>query len=272
MKLLPAVLFGSILFSASVVRSQEMFSSGARIQSLAGASVGLSDCWSVYGNQAGLAQINRAEIGGSFQNRFLINELSTRSFVFSFPVQTSVFAIAVSQFGKNTFRQEKYGLAYARQIFPKLNFGVQFNYYRIYLPEDNRSAGSAGIELGAQYMFSRQLILGIHVMNPYQTGIATMSETYLFPERINFGANFHLSNDFSLSSELEHDLGNHLTVRSGMEYTILEKLFIRAGFSGKPYQLSAGLGFQVKKLIVDMATSYNQYLGNSPSVSFQYQF
>ena len=272
MKLLPAVLFGSILFSALVVRSQEMFSSGARIQSLGGVSVGLSDIWSVCGNQAGLAQISHVEIGGSFQNRFLISELSTRSLVFSIPVQSSVFAVTISQFGKNNFRQEKYGLAYARQIFPKLNFGVQFNYYRIYLPEDNRSAGSSGIELGVQYLLSRQLILGLHVMNPYQAGIATMTGTYQFHRRINFGANFHLSNDFSWSSELEHDLSGHLTIRTGMEYTIPEKLFLRAGFSGKPYQLSAGLGFQVKKIIVDLAGSYNQYLGNSPSVSFQYQF
>jgi hypothetical protein len=272
MKLLPAVLFGSILFSVLVVRSQEMFSSGARIQGLAGASVGLSDCWSVYGNQAGLAQINQVEIGCSFQNRFLINELSTRSLVFAIPVQSSVFAVTVSQFGKNNFRQEKYGLAYARQIFPKLNFGVQFNYYQIYLPEDKQSVGSSGIELGVQYLLSHQLILGIHVMNPYQTGIATMTGTYQFPRRLNFGANFHLSNDLSLSSEFEHDLSSQLTVRSGMEYTILEKLFLRTGFSGKPYQLTAGLGFRLKNIIIDLASSYNQYLGNSPSVSFQYQF
>jgi hypothetical protein len=48
-------------------------------------------------------------------------------------------------------------------------------------------------------------------------------------------------------------------------------MHIRAGVSGKPYLLSAGFGFVVKKLTVDMAISYHQYLGNSPSVSFQIQ-
>jgi len=272
MKLLPAVLFGSFLFSAPVSKSQELFSSGARIESLSGASVGLSGCWSVYGNQAGLAQIARSEFGGSFQNRFLISELSTRSLAFAFPVQSSVFAVSISQFGKIPFRQEKFGIAYARQIYPQLNFGIQFNYYRLYLPEDNRNAGSSGIELGIQYLLSRQLILGIHILNPYQTGITTMSGKFLYPGRINLGALFHLSNSFSLSSELENDFTRHLIIRTGLEYTILEKLFLRAGFSGKPYQLSAGIGFQVKKLTIDLASSYNQYLGNSPSVSFQFQF
>jgi hypothetical protein len=77
---------------------------------------------------------------------------------------------------------------------------------------------------------------------------------------------------FSLTSELENDFDDHFILKTGIEYTILEKLFLRAGVSGKPYQLSAGIGFQVKKLTLDLATTYSQYLGNSPSVSFQYQF
>jgi hypothetical protein len=36
--------------------------------------------------------------------------------------------------------------------------------------------------------------------------------------------------------------------------------------------LAAGMGFAVKKLKLDLAVAYNQHLGNSPSVSFQYQF
>jgi hypothetical protein len=272
MKLLPAVFLGSLLLFTSVVRSQDFFSSGARNQSLAGASVGLAGCWSVYGNQAGLAQISRTEIGGSFQSRFLVSELSTRSGILVFPVQSSVFALSSSQFGKNPFRQEMLGLSYARQIFPGFNFGLQFNYYRLFLSEDNRNAGAGGFELGVQYLFPDRLTLGIHVLNPYQTGITTGTGIYRFPSRLNWGASFLLSDSFSISSELEHDFEHHVIVRTGMEYTILEKFFVRAGFSGKPYQLSAGIGFQAKKLSIDIASSYHQYLGDSPSLSFQYQF
>jgi len=272
MKLLSAIFLGLFMLFNSAASSQDFFSSGARNQSLAGASVGLSGCWSVYGNQAGLAQISRTEISGSFQNRFLVSELSTRSGILVFPVQSSVFALSFSQFGKNPFRQDMLGLSYARQIFPRFNFGLQFNYYRLFLSEDNRSRGAVGFELGMQYLFPNRLTLGVHVLNPYQTGITTVSGIYQFPSRINWGANFLLSDSFSISSELEHDFEQHLMVRTGMEYTILDKFFVRAGFSGKPYQLSAGIGFQVKKLSFDIASSYHQYLGDSPSLSFQYQF
>jgi len=272
MKLLPTVFLGSLILFTSVANSQDLFLSGARNQSLAGASVCLSDCWSVYGNQAGLAELSSIQIGGSFQNRFLINELSTRSGLVIFPVQSSVFAVSISQFGKNPFRQEKFGLTYARQIFPKLNFGVQFNYYLLFLSEDNRNAGAAGVELGAQYLISDQLILGIHLLNPYQTGVNTLSGTYNYSSRINFGLCYHFSNEFSVSSEIENDWSSHFMLRTGMEYSIFKKFFLRAGFFGKPYQYSAGMGFQLKKISFDLSGSYHQYLGSSPSISFQYQF
>jgi len=273
MKLLPTfILVTWIAFTALESKAQDVFWSGSRSQALSDASVGLSDCWSVFGNQAGLAGINRPVIGGSFQNRFLVNELSTRTGLLVLPVQSSVFAFSLSQFGQIPFRQEKYGLAYARQIAPKLKLGLQFNNYRMFLSEENRSVSSFGAELGIQYLFTEHLVFGFHVMNPYGTVIRLSSGIFRYPSRINIGTFYRLSDLFSLSSELENDFDDHFILKTGIEYTILEKLFLRAGVSGKPYQLSAGIGFQVKRLALDLATTYNPYLGNSLSVSFQYEF
>ena len=273
MKLLPTfVLVVWFVFTAAESKAQDVFWSGSRYQALSDASVGMSDCWSVFGNQAGLARINRIVVGGSFQNRFLVNELSTRAGLLVLPVQSSVFAFSLSQFGQIPFRQEKFGLAYARQLSPHLNFGVQFNCYRLFLSEENRSVSSFGAELGVQYLFTERFVVGFHVVNPYRTGVKLSSGIFRYPSRIKIGSFYRLSDLFSLTTELENDFDKHLILKTGFEYTILEKLFLRAGVSGKPYQLSAGIGFHVKKLTLDLATTYNQYLGNSPSVSFQYQF
>lgn len=245
---------------------------GSRAQALAGISVCLSDCWSVFGNQAGLAKIDRTTIGGTFQNRFLVKELSASSGLFILPLHSSVFAFSVYQFGKTTFRHEKFGIAFARSLNPKLQFGLQFNYYRFFLAEENRAIGSSGLELGFQYQLTDQLLLGIHALNPYRTNIKTFSGEYSYPTRFNIGAHYRLSESFGFVTELEKDLNYPLNFKTGLEYAILNKLFIRTGISVKPYQLSAGMGFAANKLKIDLAVAYNQYLGNSPSVSFQYQF
>ena len=272
MKLLLSLSLFLILFlSASVSKAQEIFLPGSRSQALAGISVSLADCWSVFGNQAGLAQINHPTVGGTFQNRFLVKELSTSSGLFILPVQSSVFALSAYQFGQTTFRHEKFGIAFSRSLSRLLHFGIQFNYYRFFLAEENQTIGSFGLELGFQYQLTKQLLLGIHALNPYKTAIKTFSGEYSYPSRFNFGASYQVSESFGFVTEVEKDLSFPLNIKTGLEYSILDKLVIRTGISGKPYQLSAGMGFAVNRMKIDLAVSYNQYLGNSPSVSFQYQ-
>ncbi len=273
MKLLPVpALFLFLTFSALTSEGQVLDFSGARFQAMADASAGLSGCWSVFGNQAGLAGITRPEVAGSFQNRFMVAELSARAGLFALPVQSAVVALSLYQFGEIPFRQEKFGLSFARRLFPKLDFGLQFNYYRLFLSEANRSVGSAGLELGVQYLVSQRLTVGFHVLNPYQTAVKTFSGQYDYPSRINLGALYRLSASFSLAPEAGYDFAGIFRIKTGMEFNFQEKFYLRAGISSNPYQLSSGIGFQLKKLAVDFADSFHSNLGNSPSVSVKYQF
>ena len=273
MKLLTVIFYYVLVFPfPPLLIAQEVSNPSSRVQALAGSSVVLSDSWSVFGNQAGMAGVERLEIGGSFLNQFLVNELSTSAGFFAFPVQSSVFAVSLYQFGKSPFRREKFGLAYARHLSEQLSFGMQFNYYRLLFPEENRMVGSSGLEFGIQYLVNKQLLLGGHLINPYRAKIKMSTGYFQYGSLVNVGALYRLSDSFCLVSELENEFANHIIVRTGMEYSIMDRIFLRGGISGKPYQLSAGFGFQVEKLIVDLATSYHQYLGNSPSVSFQFRF
>lgn len=273
MKLLTAFsVIAILILAAPVSRAQEFYLYGSRAQALGGASVSLADNWSVFGNQAGLATTRRITVGGTFQSRFLIKELSSGSGLFILPVQSSVFAFSVYQFGKTSFRHEKFGFTFARSLNPRLHFGLQFNYYRFFMAEENQAIGTFGAELGFQYQLNNRLLLGFHSLNPYKISIKTFSGEYSYPSRFNIGAHYRLSESFGFVTEVEKELLHRLLIKTGLEYAISNKLFIRTGISGKPYQLSAGMGFAVSGFKIDMAVAYNQYLGNSPSVSFQYQF
>jgi hypothetical protein len=268
------------VFSASLLiflwpqfsAAQEVINSGSRVQALAGASVALSGGWSVYGNQAGLSAIDRIEIGGAYLNQFLVHELSVRTGYLAMPFQSSVFALSINQFGEFPYRHDQFGFAYARNLSEKLRIGIQFNYYRLLFPEENRLAGSSGLELGAQYLPGQRLVFGVHLINPYRVKIRTGNGYYRYASRINAGVLYHYSESLRLMSELESGFTNYIFMRSGLEYDIRNQVFLRCGVSRKPYHLCAGFGFHLDKLSVDLATSYHTYLGHSPSVSFQYRF
>lgn len=261
-----------LMILSFMAKSQEIFQPSSRSQAMAEVFVPLSDSWSVFGNQAGMAETNQIVVGGSFQNRFLISEFSARTGFVVLPVQSSVFAISYYQFGKIPFREEKIGLAYARKISPNLNFGFQFNDYRLFLAEENKSASTIGLELGFQYHFNSKLLVGLHLCNPYKTKIQLYSESFKYPSTLALGLFYAPSETFGFACEVDNNFGQTVRIKSGFEYCIFDQLFVRAGISGKPYLVSGGVGFCVGKLTIDLASSYHQYLGNSPSVSLQYHF
>ena len=265
------LLFLCLSASAILLHGQELFQCGSRSHALANTTTTLSDCWSAFENQAGLAKLKQPEAGCFFLNRFGINELATQAGVFVLPIQSSVFALSIAQFGKTPFKQENYGLSYARPISPKLNFGLRFHYSRVFFPEDNRYSGTIGIDIGVQATLTRHIILGVHIHNPYPSSIHTLNEKIQYPSQIKIGSTFYLSEVFSLITELENDFYKHSRLRSAFEYTIIEKFTVRAGITGSPYQRSAGFGFQLKKLIIDLANSYHSDLGNTSSISFKYE-
>jgi len=272
MKWISALFTAWLIFLNSAASSQDYFAGGARFQSLADASVALSGPWSVLGNQAGLAKISRLELAGSFQSRFMVHELSGSTATIAVPVQTSVFAFTFSQTGKQIFRRELLALSFARTLAPKINFGLQFNYYRLLMAEEASYANSVGFEMGIQYSPKPELTIGAHILNPYQTGVHTLDGTYLYPRLFGCGINYRLAEPFVVLAEIDHDFSSHLLVRAGFEYVCFEKFFIRTGVSGKPYLWSFGFGFELNSLVVDLAATYHQYLRYSPNIGFGYHF
>lgn len=264
------MLVFAFLFAALPSDGQFFEFAGSRGQALANASAGLTGSWSVFGNQAGLAGISRPEVAVAIQNRFLVRELSDRVALFTFPVQSSNIAFSFYQFGELPFRQEKIGLAYARHVSPKISFGLQFSYFRFYLPEANRSAGSAGLELGVQYLADPKLKLGLHITNPYQTSVKTYSGELKYPSGINLGFQYQVSEAFLWAFDVETQPEYRFRIKTGMEYGFRDKLFLRLGVASHPYLLSSGIGFRLRRLMVDLGNSFHANLGNSPSVSLTY--
>lgn len=254
------------------LQAQEIVSRGSRSQALAGIYSPMADAWSVFGNQAGMADLNSIRVGGAVQNRFLVKELSTNACFVAVPVLGSTFAVSYCLFGKNQFRQEKAGFAYARRLGKYFKSGVNFNYYRLFLSEENRWVGTSGIELGIQYEKEKQFAIGMHLTNPYHTEIKMMSRNYHYQSSVIVGVLYHVSESYLLMTELENDFEGRLKAKAAMEYKLLSRINLRTGVSANPFLFSAGFGFLIGRMTIDMATSYQQVLGNSPSVSFHYQF
>lgn len=243
---------------------------GARSSSLGNCSTTLTDVYSMFNNQAGLATIEHTTIAFGTERKFMLNDLSTHIGGVAVPTKSGTFALNIEYFGFKNFSQKKAALAYGRKFSQAINGGIQFDYLNTEIPlYGNKSVFS--FEAGLQVKVLKALSIGAHVFNPVsmQSGFG---DDERIPTYVKIGFAYTVSDKVLLLGETEKDLKNKPRVKSGVEYKMLKQLDLRGGIETNPFISSFGIGLHLGNLNLDLATSYHQILGVTPSVGLSYQF
>jgi len=267
---LPLIFLIIITFS-SAFASNGIFPTGGKSTAMAGASVTNRDIWAAFNNQAGLAEIRNISAGLIYENKFLIKELGTKSGVFAMPVNKGTFALSFSQFGFNLYNENKIGLAYAMPLSKNFNAGVQMDYLMTQLAEDYGRKGIFTFELGLMAKLSEKWYMGAQIYNPLQVKLTDYVEERI-PSYIRFGMTYIFSKSVNLVAEAEKDINYKPLVRLGIEYQIINNIYVRTGIASNPSIFSFGFGVNMKNLKIDFGTSKHNTLGYSPALSLMYGF
>lgn len=244
---------------------------GGRSSAMAGASVALSDFWSLQNNQAGLAFYNHLAAGAYVENRFMVKELSLKSAGMVLPISKGVFGLKMSYFGYALYNESKIGLAYARQLSEKIAVGVQLDYLHLAFGDDYGKKGALSFELGVLAKVNDHLSLGAHIYNPINAKIADYADERI-PASIRLGAAYAFDDKLLLSAEVEKDTEFDPVAKLGIEYRIVKAVYVRGGLATNPGLYSFGFGLNLKNLKLDFSSSIHHVLGYSPQISIVYQF
>jgi len=258
-----------LAFTFTISFSGENYPAGARALSLSNAIVSLSDTWSTFHNQAGLAGLENFSAGFFYESRFMIDELSHVAGSLVIPVKAGTFGVSFSQFGKGTYKEHKVGLAFAKSLTKKLDAAIQLDYLSERYPENENASGFSTFEAGVVYTATDDLFFGAHIFNPIQGGIRTLEGIQKMPAIFRFGGHYQFPKMVMLMLETEKDTENPFLIKSGLEFSPTKNLALRFGVSGKPVKYTAGIGFQTGKITTDIGFSYHGNLGLTPSVSIQ---
>jgi len=236
---------------------------GSRSSALGNCSVALQDIWSINNNPAGIASWNDFAIGISYENRFLMKELSSLNANFAIPINNvGTFAADFSRFGFSDYNENKIGIAYARDFSPYLKIGLQIDYLLIKFSGDYAKRQTATFELGVQSNITEKLCVGAYVFNPINIKLNTLNK-YKIPVVFRIGLSYKITKDFLAISEFEYNTEKNMDFRIGLEYNVLKGFFIRAGVHTNPATASFGAGYSIKWFTIDFAATMNQITGVS---------
>jgi len=245
---------------------------GARAAGMANASVALTDIWAIHHNQAALAGLEQAGVATYYENRFLISDLNLQSVVAALPTpKAGTFGLSYSRFGNKLYNQSRYGLAYAKKLFPFLSVGLQLSYLTTVLAENYGSRGSFIAEIGLLSQVSPKLRVGFHAFNLTRTALADAFDERL-PMNFRLGLQYDFSDKVKIAVEAQKDLELPAVFKGGIEYQPAKIFFIRLGVATQPFNANIGMGMKLKNLHFDIAGSIHPVLGFSPKASLAYRF
>lgn len=251
--------------------SHDQYGPGARSAGMAGMGVMLPGFWSLQDNQAGLAWIDQGCVGFHHENRFLESKLGFQSLALALPAKPGILAVNMSGFGYSKYRESRIGLAFARKFTAHFAAGIQLNYFHTRISGMYGHKSFLGVEAGIQYRLSYRLMAGIHIFNPTRTRIDTYPEEYL-PTIFRAGIAWKAVDELLIGIEIEKDVENRPLWKAGMEYTLSEKIWIRAGTGISPASWCFGLGYLTGRIRTDLAFTYHHILGTTPHFSIQISF
>jgi len=245
---------------------------GARSNGMANSSLCLNDVWSIYNNPGAFGTLEKTTLGFSYENRFLLKELSSQSLVFGLHTKKSGnFGIHFQQYGFNLYREMNGGFTYGMKLFDNFSAGISINYHGVFLAENYGSKSTVSAGLGLLYSLNEKFKLGMRVQNISRAKLVEFDDERL-PTNFSLGFLYQISKKTLLTFEAEKDLIHNVNFKGGLEIQAHEILILRLGVNSYPFQSAFGLSLKLKKFQFDFATKWHTTLGLSPSGGLIYSF
>jgi hypothetical protein len=244
-------------------------SNGARSTGLGDLTLGLSDLFSAVHNQAMLPEIRNLSAGINVQNQYLVKNLSTASLSVAIPLGNGTAALNFSTFGYQLYRQNNFGLSYALAFSPVFSVGLRISYNSIQLGEGLGMEFAFYPDLGLNYKPIENLNISIQFQN------LTLSEKVkqldeLWPVTGSLGLTYQINKKLLIGAQGNVYADQPFEINSGLEYQFNPHFSFRFGFASQPARASMGIGFLIKNIQIDLASSYQANLGFTPSFNLIY--
>ena len=262
------LLLISLILSVSNIFAYDIIHPiGGRAAAMGGSSVASQGLWAMQNNPAGMANLNKINLGLYYENRWMLPETAYKCGAFAVPTKLGTLGLSFNQFGSLKYNENKFGLAYAKDFGRYLQIGLQLDYLLLKIGNDYGKYRAVTFELGIQSRVTDKLTLGTYIFNPVNFSFEQTLNHEKLPIVMRFGVVYKFTKDFIGQCEIEKDTEREgVSLRGGMEYEAVKNLYIRAGAQTNPGILSFGLGYGIRFAQINVAAQLHNELGASVQI------
>lgn len=243
---------------------------GARNYALGNTFLTQNDILSASTNIAKLSSINAISVGLSSKNNFTIKELQQSLLSIGIPLLNGYTAISINDYGFSLYRETQFSIAYAFPLSPSFSLGLKIVYQHLFIAEKKGNKGTVYPNLGMNYKINNKLELSALLTNLTLSKV-TENSVETWPVSANIGAKYTLNKKLRMFLESTVSLEQNINIRYGIEYDINPILSLRTGINNTAAIFSMGIGLTLNKFSIDIASSYQSFIGFSPSISIRFE-
>jgi len=243
---------------------------GPTYQAMGSTGIALKGIYSLTANPAGLVGMERPTAGVSYQQHFMSADITTQVALLGVPTRLGAFGVAVSRYGMNkAYEDTKAGFSFAKQFGSELAFGMSVSYHQFYIPAYLR-VSSLSVDIGVQYRTAQGAIFGLQCTNVGRTDLGSDISGNL-PVFVGVGASYPLA-AVLVTADVQYRWQQAIGGHFGVEYNLMEPLYLRGGISVNPMLQHAGFGIRLRSFSFDTAATFHPRLGMSPQIGICYAF
>lgn len=241
---------------------------GARSAALASASVTIEDEWSTFNNIGALSYVESISAFGTYKNLYGLPELSSIAFGITLPVLGGTAALGAFRFGGDLLNEQRASLGFSNR-FGIVSLGANAGYYQMNI-EGGGTSTAFLFDFGGHAQLGNKICFGAHISNINQAKLSEVTNEYI-PTYMKTGLSYRPNEQLMINAEVEKALETDLRFKMGLEYEIIETVFIRTGLITAPFKSNFGLGFDPGRVSVDYAFGNHPDLGDIHQFSFSYR-
>lgn len=218
-----------------------------------------NDVFALFGNPAGLAQMDWRELGIYYSpSPFGVKELANAYAAYIEPFSFGNISVGYMQYGFELYKENKIALSYSKNINGSFLLGITGVYQNLKI-ERYGSDNSITVNLGGLYYFSPDTRLGFYVHNLFRGSYG--DEDDQIPFIMGLGASHDFNENITFNASVEKELDFDPSFRFGVEYNLIEYVTVRSGFMSEPSSYSVGVGLHYSFLNLDYAFFSHPDLG-----------
>lgn len=210
----------------------------------------------------------------NYFNKYQLKELSAASIIYGHPDLFLPFAVHISTFGYNKYRETMFRLAFSKILSAQWIIGISAQYALLQTELYEEEIKKVSTDVGILFLPDENLLIGLSITD---LPSVRLDEESIHNKDFNYysiqaGFQWMFINGMLISVASTYDDRSVLRFTMGIEYTAYDHFFIRAGVQTHPIVPAFGTGIQVSSFRFDVAANYHAQLGVCPGIGLSYSF